>query len=55
MERATVDSASPLSVVLDSGDNSAPSCALASYTPVVGDRVVVVKLGSQLLILGKVT
>jgi len=51
-ERAVVATASPLTVRLDSGDNTVPALALASYAPTVGDRVAVDRLGSQLVVLG---
>jgi len=54
-ERAVVTSASPLEVLLDSSDTADPAQHLASYTPTLNDRVAVVVLGGQLLILGKVT
>jgi hypothetical protein len=53
-EQATVTAASPLTVVLDSGDATPPAQRLAAYTPVIGDRVAVEPFGSGLLVLGKV-
>ena len=51
-EPATVTSASPLRVQLDSADTDDPGLHLTSYTPVLADRVSVVVQGSQLLVLG---
>jgi len=51
---ATVTQASPLLVLLDSSDTADPSTCLGAYTPVVNDRVAVVRLGGGLLTLGKV-
>jgi len=53
-ERAVVTTASPLTVTLDSGDEAVPALRLASYTPVNGDRVAVVQLPDQILVLGQV-
>ena len=53
-ESARVAQVSPLLVTPDSSDASLPSLCLASYTPVLGDRVAVEKFGSQTLVLGKV-
>lgn len=53
-ERAVVATASPLTVRLDSGDNAVPAIPLGLYVPADGDRVAVVQLDSQLLVLGKV-
>lgn len=52
--RATVTQASPLKVKLDGASTATASQALASYTPAVNDRVVVTRIGSVLLTLGKV-
>lgn len=54
MQYATVQTVAPLTVLVDSSDTDDPAVALASYTPVVDDRVAVVRLGGQLLVLGKV-
>jgi hypothetical protein len=51
-ERGAVTTASPLMVVLDSGDEPIPAQCLASYTPTQDDRVVVDRLGSQVVVLG---
>lgn len=50
-----VTSAAPLQVQLDDSDSDAPANYLGSYTPSVGDRVVVLKpYGKrQLLVLGE--
>lgn len=55
VEPATVTQASPLLVRLNSSATATPALRLASYTPVVSDWVAVVRLGSQLLVLGKVS
>ena len=52
-EPGTVTQASPLLVRLDTSATPMPSVRLASYAPVVGDRVSVDRQGSQLLTLGK--
>ena len=52
-EFGTIDTTSPLTVILDSGDESLPAKRLASYTPVASDRVAVVAFGSGLLIFGR--
>ena len=54
IEPGTVSQASPLLVLLDSSDTAVPALRLASYTPVGDDRVAVDRLGSSLLVLGKV-
>jgi len=54
MEPATVTQVSPLLVQLDTSATATPSLRLASYTPVLSDRVSVTYQGSQLLTLGKV-
>ena len=54
-EPGTVTSASPLEVQLDSSDTATPALRLASYTPVLADRVAVIVQGGQSLVLGKVT
>lgn len=54
MEPGTITQASPLLVRLDSSTTAVPALLLTSYTAVVADRVVVVRFGSQLLVLGKV-
>jgi hypothetical protein len=51
---ATVTTASPLTVTLDSSDTAVPAAHLAAYTPVAADRVAVVSLGHGQLVLGKV-
>jgi hypothetical protein len=51
---ATVSQASPLQVTLDGATTASNAVKLASYTPTLTDRVAVVRLGSQLLVLGKV-
>jgi len=51
---ATVETVSPLTVTLDSSDTAVPAQRLSSYAPVLGDRVAAVRLGGQLLVLGKV-
>ena len=53
-ERAKVTTATPLLVTLDSGDEELPASRLAFYTPVLNDRVAVERLGSGLLVIGKV-
>jgi hypothetical protein len=53
-EYGVIDTASPLTVRLDSGDAVLPAKCLATYTPVADDRVAVVRLGAGLLVLGKV-
>jgi hypothetical protein len=50
----TVTSIVPLLVQLDSSATAVPSLRLASYTPVIGDRCAVLRLGSQILSIGKV-
>jgi len=50
---ATVVTTAPLTVRLDSGDAELPAQRLASYAPVVDDRVLV-RIGSLLIVLGKV-
>ena len=52
-EPATITSTAPLLARLDSSATAVPALRLASYTPVVADRVSVDRQGSQLLILGK--
>jgi hypothetical protein len=52
-EPATVTQVSPLWVRLDSAPSPTPALRLASYTPVLGDRVSVVRQGSQMNVLGK--
>ena len=54
MEPASIASTSPLTVRLDSSDTAVPALRLASYTPVLADRVAVDRQGSRLLVLGKV-
>jgi hypothetical protein len=54
LEPATVTQASPLLVRLDSSATSVPALHLAAYTPVLADRVSVLRQGSQLVVLGKV-
>ena len=54
IEPGTVTSASPLLVKLDSSATAVPALRLSSYTPVVADRVAVVRMGTRLLTLGKV-
>ena len=54
MEPGTVTQASPLLVQLDSSATAVPALRLSSYSPVVADRVAVVRLGARLLTLGKV-
>lgn len=54
MQYATVETAAPLTVLVDSSETDDPAVALGSYTPVVNDRVAVEVLGGQLLVLGKV-
>lgn len=54
MNYATVTTVTPLTVTLDSSETPVPALRLAAYTPVLNDRVAVTKLGSQLLVLGKV-
>jgi hypothetical protein len=49
-----VTTTSPLTVTIDSSSTAVPALRLAAYTPVVADRVAVIRQGSQLLILGKV-
>lgn len=45
----------PLSVLLDGDDEGQPAAALASYaSPAVNDRVAALKVGAQLLVLGRV-
>ena len=52
---ATVKTASPLTVTLDSGDTELPAQRLTTYTtPVVDDRVAWLRTESGLIILGKV-
>ena len=51
-EPATVTQVSPLMVQLDSSRTPTPALHLASYSPVVADRVAVDRQGSQLLTLG---
>jgi hypothetical protein len=53
-EPGTVTQASPLLVKLDSSATAVPALRLSSYTPVVADRVAVVRLSSRLLVLGVV-
>ena len=53
-EPGTITSASPVLVQLDSSDTAAPALCLASYTPVLNDRVAVIVQGGQLLVLGRV-
>jgi hypothetical protein len=53
MEPATVTQASPLLVLLDSSSTAVPALHLASYTPVVADRVSVFRQGSQVIVAGK--
>ncbi len=50
---ATVDTAAPLTVRLDTGDAVLPAQRLATYAPVVADRVAV-DTGPPLIVLGKV-
>ena len=49
----TVTQASPLKVKLDTSATSVPALRLASYTPVLNDRVSVDVQSTQLLVLGK--
>lgn len=44
----------PVTVTLYSSDTAVPAKPLGSYTPVAGDRVIVVKADAGLVILGKV-
>ena len=53
-EPATVMDDAPLLVRLDASDTATPALRLGAYTPTVGDRVAVIRQGSQLLVLGKV-
>ena len=53
MEPATVTTASPLMVRLDSSATAVPALHFAAYTPVVGDRVSVLRQGSQVVVVGK--
>ncbi len=53
VEYATVSTASPLTVLLDSSDTAVEAQHLAAYTPVVADRVAVTRFGRGLLVLGK--
>jgi hypothetical protein len=53
-EPGTVTQASPLLVRLDSSATAVPALRVSSYTPVVADRVAVVRLSSRLLVLGAV-
>jgi hypothetical protein len=53
-EPGTVTQASPLLVKLDSSATAVPALRLSSYSPVVADRVVVVRLSSRLVVLGAV-
>ncbi len=51
---ATVTATSPLTVTLDGSATAVPAVVLSSYTATLSDRVAVVRLGSSLLVLGKV-
>ena len=54
MEPATVTQATPtLLVRLDSSATAVPALHFAAYTPVVGDRVSVLRQGSQVVVVGK--
>ena len=53
-EPATVTSASPLEIKFEAATQATPALRLSSYSPVVADRVAVVRLGARLLTLGKV-
>lgn len=50
-----VKTVTPLTVQLDSGDAELPAKVLATYAPVIGDRVAWLRTDSGLLILGKVS
>lgn len=53
---ATVYAAGPpVQVILDGDDTPAPAIRNDGYTAVAGDRVFVVQVGAQLLIVCKVT
>lgn len=51
---ASVTSASPLLVRIDGSLTPVPARRMASYTPTAGDRVAIVRLGSEVLVLGRV-
>ena len=53
-ELAVVTAASPLTIRYDSGVKDLPALHLASYSPVVADRVAVIVHQAQILVLGKV-
>lgn len=52
MEPATVTTVTPLTVTLDSSATAIPALTLGSYAPLAGDRVVVDRLGSQVVVFG---
>ena len=54
LTQATVTQASPLLVRLDGSTSAVPSLRVSAYTPVLADRVAVDRIGSQILVLGKV-
>lgn len=50
---ASVTQASPLLVLVDGATQATPAVRLASYTATLADRVIVVRYGTRLLVLGK--
>lgn len=51
----TVTTASPLAVTLGGAATPFTNCKrLASYTPVIGDKVSVLRFGPDLIVLGKI-
>jgi hypothetical protein len=53
LSRATVTQASPLLVRLDGAATASSATRLASYTPTLSHRVLVVQLGTGLVVLGQ--
>lgn len=51
---AVVTQVSPLTVTLDGSATAVPALRLASYTPILADKVAVDRIGSRVLVLGKV-
>ena len=49
----TVVSTSPLTVRLDGSTVAAPARRIATYTPAANDRVLLLVVGSQLVLLGR--
>lgn len=50
---ATVTASSPFAVRIDGATSTNPARRLSSYSPAVGDRVLAVRYGTTLIVLGK--